>query len=107
MMLSNLTHSRSTDLSTGRINNIDAALLLMSGGLRTKKELVTVMDAWRPLPGKAPGRGYLFNLTEASRMEGSKRLVGEAWYRRVSKGTYEMTPTGWKRLAEIHGVRVK
>ena len=104
MMLSNLTHSRSTDLSTGRINNIDAALLLMSDGIHTKRDLQASMTSWRKLPGLAPSRGYLFNQKEATRLEGSSRLAGEAWYRRVSKGTYEILPAGWKRLAEIHGV---
>lgn len=88
-----MKHGRNTNLEAGYINNIDALLVLLSDGLAKRQDLKDALDAWRRV-----GHGYLFNLDEASRMEGAKRLAKEAWYRRTSKGTYELTSAGKARL---------
>ena len=98
-----MKHGRNTNLEAGYINNIDALLVLMCDGLAKRKDLKDALDAWRRV-----GHGYLFNMKEASRMEGAGRARGkDSFYRRTSKGTYELTKAGWRRIAKIHGVPVK
>ena len=95
-----MKHGRTTNLQAGYINNIDALLVLLSDGLTKRQDLKGALDAWRRV-----GHGYLFNKDEATRMEGAKRLVWpmakEAWYRRTSKGTYELTSAGKARLDNL------
>jgi hypothetical protein len=98
-----MKHGRTTNLEAGYINNIDALLVLMCDGLAKRKDLKDALDAWRRV-----GHGYLFNMKEASRMEGADRVGDKAsFYRRTSKGTYELTQAGWRQVAKIHGVPVK
>lgn len=92
-----MKHGRTTNLQAGRINNVDALLVLLGNGLSTRKELKSALDAWRKV-----GYGYLFNRLESSRMEGAERLGNkEATYRRTGKGTYGLTEAGRNRLDNL------
>lgn len=124
--LANLTHSYTTDLSKGTINNADAALLVIHtySGVATRGEVIAILKSWRP------GRHYSYLFQSPS--YGSYGFVannvnqahnevyhGPYWdprrddwveghtsqrrtyYYRKGPGLYALTNEGIKRLAEL------
>ena len=113
MNLNHLRHGRVTNLEAGVVNNVDATLILMSGGMTNAGEIRKALRHWRNEP--TFGRhhfAYLFSKHHSTRLEGARRLSwGEnettAYWRTVTPGSYErgtyvLTPGGWGRLAKIH-----
>ena len=111
-----LSYARTTQLKAGKVNNIDALLLTMAAyeADTGKPAPVGLMrDALRELhPTMKFHRGTLTSYTSlygASRLEGSRclagaylgRVGGNAWYRRVGKGHYELTDEGRNRIDDI------
>lgn len=124
--LANLTHSYTTDLTKGTINNADAALLIIHAysGVATRGEVISSLKAWRP----GLHYSYLFN---ASRHGGYGFVAGDinqthsetyhsphwdqrrddwveghtsqrrTYYYRKGPGLYALTNEGIKRLAEL------
>lgn len=124
--LANLTHSYTTDLAKGTINNADAALLIINAysGVASRGEVIAILKSWRP------GRhySYLFN---SSRHGGYGFVAGDinqthndvyhspswdqrrnvsveghtsqrrTYYYRKGPGLYALTNEGIKRLAEL------
>lgn len=111
--LSHLRYGRVTNLEKGIINNIDATLILMAGGLTNAGEIRQALREWRNEP--TFGRhsfSYLFSKHYSTRLEGARRLNWSknrplAYWKTITpgsyvKGTFQLTPGGWARLAQIH-----
>ena len=110
--LNGLKHSRSTDLQARRISNQDVVLLGIAEGM-SSTEIRNAIKDWRTdLKEWGPGHfTWYFSSGESPRLEPVRparfgHKVVEAWYRRTSKGRYELTKAGWRRIAKIHGVPV-
>ena len=100
--LNNFNHSNITDIPSGKINNIDALLLLISQGVVTHKALKAGLQAWRRNDNGFMHYTYLFNSYYATRLTGADRLAGNcSYYNRISRGVYALTPAGQQRLVSI------
>jgi len=112
-MLNNLRYGRVTNLEAGVINNVDATLILMASGMTGSGEIRRALREWRDEP--TFGRhsfSYLFSKHFSTRLEGARRLSWAEretvpYWRTVTpgsyeRGTYQLTPGGWARLAQIH-----
>jgi len=87
-----------TSLANKSITNVDALLRLLANRVVRTGDIQTSLRVWRGNPKLR--FVYLFS-DHASRLEGCPRLAGEAWYRRVKKGTYELTEAGWRRVKAL------
>ena len=114
--LKNLTHSQVTNLKLGKINNHDAALVLMAavpGGLAKTGQLVRELREWRQenrafvyLWNTSGHGGYGFvgrNIYSVSNTVHHQDRVTQRrtyWYR-VKNGTYALTLQGFRRMSEL------
>ena len=123
-----LTHSPTTNMDKGRINNADATVLVIAslGGVATRAKILAKLRQWRPFRFV-----YLFNASTTSHGYGfigrnihstSNTLempavgIGYAgwrtfkrptyWYR-VGKGQYSLTFLGIQRLAQLLGATIQ
>lgn len=113
--LQSLTHSRTTNLKKGKINNHDATLLIIASkedGITKTGDVIKQLQAWRG-PAKF---AYLWNTSgfggygfvgkdvnsSSNPVESfcSKHQRRTYWYR-VKRGTYRLTLEGFRRLAEL------
>lgn len=120
-ILRGFTHSYTTDLATGKINNADATLLVLKklGGSAKVGVIRKALRKWRPnrsfgyLFNTCPSGGYGFVggtfLTTGNRVfhhPAPSEPMGHFsnrrtyWYR-SAHGTYSITAEGYRRLAEI------
>lgn len=114
-----LTHANHTDFKKGKVNNHDAALLVLAASpdtIATSRDIREKLQTWR---GKPLRYLYLFNSTDGagygyvgsdkeSRFKELKspyfrETVGQRrtyWYR-IKDGVYGLTYEGMRRLAEL------
>ena len=115
-ILPSLSHNLTTDLKAGKINNQDAALLLMfqsPTGISTSPDIIKKLQAWRNQPlaftylwntSVHGGYGYVgkdvnsVSNTVYSYPNNSTRRT--YWYR-VKRGQYGLTLEGLRRIAEL------
>lgn len=116
--LESLKHSPRTNLTKGKINNHDAALLIIAAaqdGLITSKEVKNALKAWRSdVPERkyvylwntctGPGNSFVganirtpFNVIRNNVTDSLRRT----YWCRVKRGVYRVTLEGYRRLGEL------
>jgi hypothetical protein len=121
-ILSSLKHSSITNLKSRKINNHDAALLIIasSDGIAKSPEVIKQLQVWRGQPltfvylwntSQSGGYGFVGRDVNSVSNEVYHCPTGRSgsdcttqrrtyWYR-VKKGQYRLTLEGFRRLAEL------
>jgi hypothetical protein len=117
--LTNLTHSTTTDLAKGKINNADATVLIIAGlgGIATRAKILAKLRQWRPFQfrylfnASTAGHGYGFigrdvrSTSNILSMPATDRKWREFrrptyWYR-TGRGHYALTLLGLHRASQL------
>ena len=115
--LESLKHSPRTNLTKGKINNHDSALLIMAmepGGIITSRKVKDTLRAWR---GKSKlefvylwntytgnGNGFVGADISTAYNNITELFKRRTYWYRVKRGLYSITLEGYCRLGELQSV---
>jgi hypothetical protein len=120
-----LTHSPTTNLDKGKINNADATVLVIAGlgGVATRANVLAKLRQWRPFHfsylfnASTTSHGYGFigrNINSTSNTLGMhvtdrkwREFKRPTYWYRVGKGQYSLTFLGIQRLSQLLGATIQ